>query len=119
MVLPQEKQYIHVTGLVRTPNQFVLPQHQDVTVMDAIAMAGGVSSPVADKVYVIRHLPDMAEPAVIEVSIRAAKSDGDENLRLAPGDLVSVERTMSTVCVDSVMTMFRVGFSLGGNLLAF
>ncbi|MGD9633452.1 MAG: SLBB domain-containing protein [Pirellulales bacterium] len=119
MVLPQEKQYIHVTGLVRTPNQFELPRHQDVTVMDAIALAGGVSSPVADKVYVIRRLPDAPEPAVIEVSIREAKSNGNENLRLAPGDLVSVERTMTTICVDTMMSLFRVGVNVGGNLVAF
>ena len=119
MVLPQEKQYIHVTGLVRLPNQFELPRHQDVTVMDAIALAGGVSSPVADKVYVIRRTPDMAEPAVIEVSIREAKRDGKENLRLASGDLVTVERTMSTVVVDTAMSLFRVGVNVGGNLVAF
>jgi protein involved in polysaccharide export with SLBB domain len=119
MVLPQEKQFIHVTGLVQTPNQFELPRNQDVTLMDAIALAGGVSSPVADKVFVIRRIDGDPEPAIIEVSIRDAKSDGKENLRLAAGDLVSVERTPSTVFVDSVMTMFRVGFSVGGNLVAF
>lgn len=119
MVLPQDKQFIHVTGLVRLPNQFEMPRHQDVTVMDAIALAGGVSSPVADKVFVIRRLPNMPEPKIIEVSIREAKSDGNENLRLAAGDLVSVERTPSTVIVDSVMSMFRVGLSVGGNLVAF
>lgn len=119
MVLPKEKQFIHVTGLVKTPDQFELPHNQDVTVMDAIALAGGVSSPVADKVYVIRRLPDMVEPAVIQVSIAEAKRNGNENLRLAAGDLVSVERTPSTVVVDSIMTMFRVGFSVGGNLVAF
>jgi polysaccharide biosynthesis/export protein len=119
MVLPQEKQFIHVTGLVRLPNQFELPRHQDVTVMDAIALAGGVSSPVADKVYVIRRRPDMAEPAVIELSIRQAKGDGKENIRLAPGDLVSVERTMSTMMVDTAMSLFRVGVSVGGNLVSF
>jgi polysaccharide export outer membrane protein len=119
MVLPADKQFVHVTGLVRNPNQFELPQHQDMTVMDAIALAGGVSSPVADKVFIIRRLPDMTEPAVIQLSIREAKSNGNENLRLAAGDLVSVERTPSTIFVDSVMTMFRVGFSVGGNLVAF
>jgi hypothetical protein len=74
---------------------------------------------VADKVFVIRRLPNMPEPAVIQVSIADAKRDGNENLRLASGDLVSVERTMSTVMVDTVMTVFRVGFSVGGNLVAF
>lgn len=119
MVLPQEKQFIHVTGLVRTANQFELPRHQDVTVMDAIALAGGVSSPVADKVYVIRRLPNQAEPAVIEISIREAKKNGNENIRLASGDLVSVERTMTTICVDTMMSLFRVGVNVGGNLMAF
>ncbi len=119
MVLPQEKQFIHVTGLVRTPNQFELPRHQSVTVMDAIALAGGASSPMADKVFVIRRLPDMPEPAIIEISMKRAKQDGNENLQLAAGDLVSVERTASTVVVDSMMTMFRIGFSVGGNLVAF
>jgi protein involved in polysaccharide export with SLBB domain len=119
MVLPQEKQFIHVTGLVHQPNQFELPRNQDVTVLDAIAMAGGVSSPVADKVFVIRRMPDMQKPVVIQVSVNDAKRDGNENLRLTSGDLVSVERTPSTVIVDSVMTLFRVGFSVGGNLVAF
>jgi polysaccharide export outer membrane protein len=119
MVLPQEKQFVHVTGLVHQPNQFELPRNQDVTVLDAIALAGGVSSPMADKVFVIRRLPEMPKPAVIQVSIADAKRDGNENLRLASGDLVSVERTASTVMVDSVMTMFRGGFSVGGNLVAF
>jgi len=119
MVLPQEKQFIHVTGLVKSPNQFELPRHQDVTTMDAIALAGGVSSPVADKVFVIRRLPNQTEPAVIELSIRAAKRNGNENLRLAAGDLVSVERTPTTMCVDTVMSLFRIGFSLGGSLVAF
>jgi polysaccharide export outer membrane protein len=119
MVLPQDKQFIHVTGLVRLPNQFEMPRHQDITVMDAIALAGGVSSPMADKVLIVRRLPEMTTPAVIEVSIKEAKANGEENLRLAAGDLVSVERTPSTIIVDSVMTMFRVGFSVGGNLVAF
>ncbi len=119
MVLPQEKQIIHVTGLVHQPNQFELPRNQDVTVLDAIAMAGGTSSPAADKVFVIRQLPSMTKPTVIQVSIANAKRDGNENLRLASGDLVSVERTMSTVMVDTVMTVFRVGFSVGGSLVAF
>lgn len=119
MVLPHEKQFIHVTGLVKLPNQFELPRHQNVTVMDAIALAGGVSSPVADKVFVIRRLPNQAEPAVIELSIREAKQNGNENLRLAPGDLVSVERTMATMCVDTMMSLFRVGVNVGGNLVAF
>jgi polysaccharide export outer membrane protein len=119
MVLPDEKRFIHVTGLVIKPDQFELPKHQDVRVLDAIAMAGGVSSPVADKAFVIRRLPNMLEPAVIQVSLQQAKRNGNENLRLAPGDLVSVETTAATAVVDTVRNLFRMSVGLGSNLTIF
>jgi polysaccharide export outer membrane protein len=119
MVRPQEKRVIHVAGLVNTPNQFELPPDQDVRVLDAVAMAGGLKSPVADKIYIIRQMEEMSEPAVIEVSISRAKKNGNENLRLASGDLISVESTVMTNSVEALSTFFRVGLSLGGNVLAF
>jgi polysaccharide export outer membrane protein len=119
MVLPREKQVIHVTGLVHKPDQFELEPDQDVHVLDAIAMAGGTKLPIADKVFVIRRLPDMPEPAVIQVSIARAKRDGRENLRLAPGDLVSVEATVATMIVDTATNFFRVAVGLSGNVATF
>jgi protein involved in polysaccharide export with SLBB domain len=90
-----------------------------VRVLDAIAMAGGVSSPVADKVYVIRHIDGELEPAVIQVSIAKAKRSGDENMLLTTGDLVSVESTIATQSLDTLSTFFRVGLSMGGSMFAF
>ncbi len=119
MVLPERTQFIHVTGLVRKPDQFDLPRDRDIRVLDAIAMAGGTSSPVADKVFVIRQLPEMPEPAVIKLSITGAKRNGNENLRLAPGDLVSVESTLATMTVETASKFFRVGLGLSGNVAAF
>ena len=119
MVLPEEKRLIHVTGLVIKADQFEIPKHQDVRVLDAIAMAGGVSSPVADKAFVIRRLPNMSEPTVIQVSLSQAKRNGRENLRLAPGDLVSVEATAATAVVDTVNNLFRMSLGVGGNLVTF
>jgi polysaccharide export outer membrane protein len=119
MVMPQEKQVIHVTGLVAKPNQFELPRNKDIRVLDALAMAGGTNSPVADKVFVIRQVPNEAQPAVIKVSIRAAKRHGDENLLLAAGDLVSVESTPATMTVDTLTKFFRVAFGVSGNMAAF
>lgn len=119
MVHPQKKRVVHVLGLVRKPDQFELPVDQDVHVLDAVAMAGGKSSPVADKVYVIRRrLPD-SQPAVIQVSLRRAKTDGEENLRLAAGDVVSVESTPLTAVVDTLSNIVRVTAGVGGNVLSF
>jgi polysaccharide export outer membrane protein len=119
MVLPEEKQFIHVTGLVMKADQFEMPKHQDVRLLDAIALAGGVSSPVADKAYVIRRLPNMSQPAVIQVSLQQAKRNGADNLRLAAGDLVSVETTVATMFVDTVSNIFRMSLGVGGNLVTF
>jgi polysaccharide export outer membrane protein len=119
MVLPEQTPVIHVTGLVHKPNQFELKRGNEIRVLDAIAMAGGVSSPVADRVFVIRQLPDMPEPAVVRVSIARAKRNGSENLVLAAGDLVSVESTASTMTVDTISKFFRVAFGVSGNLATF
>jgi polysaccharide biosynthesis/export protein len=119
MVLPEETPVIHVTGLVTKPNQFELTKGKDIRVLDAIALAGGTSSPVADKVYVIRHLPDRPEPVVVKLSMAAAKRDGRENLRLAPGDLVTVESTFSTMTLDTISKFFRVAFGVSGSMTTF
>lgn len=117
MVRPRKKPVIHVTGLVAKPDQFELPIDQNLHVLDALAMAGGRSSPVADKVFVIRQRDDAGEPAVIQVSISEAKKNGKENLILQSGDLVSVETTVATTVVDTVQEFFRV--SLGVTSAAF
>ncbi|HID78740.1 MAG TPA: hypothetical protein EYP56_22445 [Planctomycetaceae bacterium] len=104
---------IQVIGLVKKPGQYELPVNHEVRVLGAIAMAGGLTQQVADKVYVIRN--PAGEPnatAVIEVSLRKAKRNLAENIRLAPGDTVSVEHTPLTVLME-VINVIR--FGIGGS----
>jgi polysaccharide biosynthesis/export protein len=119
MVLPEKDGYVHVTGLVNQPAQVKMPRDQDLYVLDAIAMAGGLKFPVADKVYVIRRMDGMAQPAVIQISVSKAKKNGDENLRLMAGDFVSVESTMLTHTVDAITRFFHVTMGIGGTVTAF
>ena len=119
MVHPKRKRVIHVAGLVRQPNQFEMPDDADLHVLDAVAMAGGRSSAVADKVYVIRQTEGNQQPAVIQVSLSKAKLDGRENLRLAAGDMISVERTFTTNALDAIGNVFRITTGVGGNLVSF
>ena len=69
--------------------------------LDIIGMAGGMTSPVANKIYVIRRIPGEPEAQVIKVSYQKAKRDRNENIRLASGDVVSVERTPLTIMFDA------------------
>ena len=52
-----------------------------------------------------------AKPVVIETSVTAAKHDDASNLRLAPGDIVSVEETAQTAISNVVTSIFRFGFA--------
>jgi polysaccharide export outer membrane protein len=119
MVRADVERVIHVSGLVRRPDQFELTRNKDIRLLDAIAMAGGTTSPLADKVYVIRQMPDMPEPAVIKASIAGAKRRGNENLLLAAGDMVSVEDTPQTMMLDTATKFFRMAFGVSGSWTAF
>jgi hypothetical protein len=49
----------------------------------------------------------------------SAKRNGRENLRMMPGDMVSVEQTASTIVVDTVSRFFRVALGLTGEAAFF
>ena len=115
MVKPRKKRSIHVGGLVKDPGQFELPPTEDLRLLDAIAMAGGENSGVADKVYIIRPVPDRPQPLVILASIRTAKQDGRENLLLTEGDMVSVEQTPATYVFDAFGRFLHLTVGVSGN----
>ncbi|MCA9080486.1 MAG: SLBB domain-containing protein [Planctomycetaceae bacterium] len=105
---------LHVTGLVKKEDVYEYPVGKNIRVVEAIAMAGGMSSLVADKIYVIRRRPDQPQPVVIQVSYRKAKTAGGaHNLLLEPGDTVSVEQTPTTVILETIRTL---GFGLSGRV---
>lgn len=114
-VVPRKNEMIHVSGLVRSPGQFELPKEQDIHMLDAIAMAGGRSSPVADKVLVIRRVENRPQPLVIQASLAKAKQNGLENLRLTAGDTITIEQTPVTTVVDAVGKFFRLSFGIASN----
>ncbi|MEZ6045885.1 MAG: polysaccharide biosynthesis/export family protein [Planctomycetaceae bacterium] len=104
----------HVMGLVHKPGPQQYPVSKPIRALEAIALAGGISNPVADKVYVIRQLEESEKPVVIQVSMARAKRDGDWNIELAPGDIVSVEQTPATVFIEALRVLpFGVSASLG------
>ncbi len=114
-VVPRKKEVVYVAGLVKKPGQFDMPLDQDIHLLDAIALAGGRKSPVADKVIVIRQLEHRPEPIVIQASLSKAKQNGLENLRLMPGDTISIEQTPATAVIDTLGKFFRLSFGVASN----
>ena len=107
---------VQVVGLVQKPGQYDFPVNHELRVFGAVAMAGGLSHKLANKVFVIRNHPDGQDTIVIEVDLRTAKRNAQENLRLAPGDIVSVEQTPLTVMVDVIS---EIPFGIGATVPVF
>lgn len=102
---------ISVMGLVNRPQKVEMPAGEDITVLEAIAEAGGTTISLADKVQIVRSSESSPTPIVIEVSLADARSGGPDNMRLAPGDIVSVKETPTTMALQTIRSFFRVGFS--------
>jgi polysaccharide export outer membrane protein len=111
MVRKLPPRYVHVIGLVQKPNRFELPPGEDVRILDAIAMAQGLKISLADRAYVIRQIPNAAEPVVVEVSIRKAKTTPADNILLTDGDVVSVEETPLTFVFGTLKNVVRIGLT--------
>jgi len=107
---------VRVIGLVSKQGEYAYPTNQEIRVLDALALAGGVSNPVAEDIIVIRRMPNAPEPVRIAVSLQAAKN-GRDNIALAPGDTVSVERTPMTVLISTLQTLMH--FSFGSSIRTF
>ena len=101
---------VYVEGLVKAPKGYDFPIGKDLRLLDAIALAGGMSNQLADKIYVVRQVVGQKDPAVVQVSYREAKRSGDSNLRLGPGDVVTVEHTPATVVMEA-LNIVRFGIS--------
>jgi polysaccharide export outer membrane protein len=111
MVKKKAERSIYVMGLVRKPDEFEMPLDRDMRLLDALAMAGGRTMEVADKVHIIRNLPEQDQPIVVQASVNEAKRDAAANIRLAAGDVVSVEETPLTFTIDTLRSFIRFGFS--------
>jgi polysaccharide export outer membrane protein len=110
---------ISVIGLVKKPGQFDMPVGQPVHVLDAIAMAGERSNPWADKIYITRHVKSQNEPVVIQTSVAEAQHNNESNIRLSPGDVVSVEQTPQTVIHNIFTNIVRFSVVAGQSIPLF
>lgn len=103
LVLPSPKAspFVIVSGDVRQPGEYPFPEGRDFRVLEAVARAEGVRNKVIDTIVVCRKRKGSDERALIRVSLRKATRNESENIRLMPGDIVSVEPNVTTLMKDS------------------
>ncbi|NND97129.1 MAG: hypothetical protein HKN47_07365 [Pirellulaceae bacterium] len=117
MVREKRPRAVFVTGMVRSPKKVDIPENSDLRLLDAITMAGGRSTPFAQKIKVIRTLDGRAAPISIMTTYSKAKKDGSANLRLAAGDVVSMEETTGLLVFEAIRSVFS--FGIGASVPVF
>lgn len=105
-----------VIGTVGKPGRYEFPADGTLTALDAISTAQGIPNKVVDTVVVCRQLPNQDEKALIQISLRAATRNPDDDLLLMPGDIVSVEPTPRSLMKD---TFKYVRSAVGGASMFF
>lgn len=110
-VKQRPKPTISVLGLVHSAGRYDIPLDTDLRLLDAIALAGGRTMEIADKVTVLRSVPGHADPIVVKASVREAKRNAKTNIRLTEGDVVSVEETALTFAVETLRSFVGLGFT--------
>jgi len=81
---------IFVSGAVRDPNLYEVPEDQPVTVLRAITLAGGTTDRAGEKRVQIVRTSAEGERTIIEVNLRKIKKGKAEDPRLQKDDLVLV-----------------------------
>jgi polysaccharide export outer membrane protein len=96
VVEAMEERGVSVVGLVKSPGTYPLAAKGRVTVMDALAFAGGVND-IADPQYARVYRQD-GDGALVSKLIKLSGSSavGASDTRLKPGDIVVVEQTPRT-----------------------
>jgi polysaccharide export outer membrane protein len=92
LIVEYQSQGVTVTGEVKTPG--VYPLLGDRTVMDMIAMAGGLNENAGRVASVFhRDSPKDVRQVRLNVSVQTPESIADSNFDLLPGDTISVSRS--------------------------
>jgi polysaccharide export outer membrane protein len=92
LIVEYQSQGVTVTGEVRTPG--VYPLLGNRTVMDMIAMAGGLNENAGKVASVFhRNNPNDVRQVKLNVSVQTPASISESNLDLLPGDTISVSRS--------------------------
>ncbi|MCI0683956.1 MAG: polysaccharide biosynthesis/export family protein [Gemmataceae bacterium] len=122
------------TGGLLSPRQYVLPRDYDLSVVDAVALAGGpllnggvtqnnlsgaiiasgLGSPSPSHVSILRKTKGYGQ-VTIRVDLNLALRDPRENIRIQAGDVLILQETMGEALTRYVTTVLRFNFL--GNLI--
>lgn len=107
-----QQEFVRVMGVIQGQS-LNIPYGQSLHLLDAITLAGGqtYSNWISDRVTISRKVPGSDQTIQIKASIRKARRDSQENLVLAPDDVVNVDENIMTFTLSTVSGLLGAGFN--------
>ncbi|CAN5178601.1 exopolysaccharide export protein VpsN [soil metagenome] len=93
-VLSFAKRRFTVLGQVQRPGAYIMPDTGEVSVLQAIGLAGGFTRLANTKKVILKRTASGREK-IIEINAKEiAKSGGREDVRMIPGDILTVNESL-------------------------
>lgn len=115
-VMRLDPQSFSVTGLVNRGGNFPIPPGTQYTLVQALAMAGGLLDKACPEMATIYRRDEQGQ--LLSANFRLSSRDytrGSSNVIIKPGDVVAVEPTPATQTRMFFSDFFRFGFGMGAN----
>ena len=112
---------VYVGGLVRRGAPQMYPSGANVTVLQALAAAGGVRTELRPLAATLIHRMPDEQDVHVRLDLERIRTGQDPNLTLAAGDILWVPETLGTQVLDFVNRniFLRAGISVNYNVSGF
>lgn len=104
-----EESAIYVTGLIQRPGPILMPDHSELSVLRAIAAAGGIREYIqVEEATLTRRLSD-GEQVMVELNLGEMLAGKAADLALHPGDVLHIPHTVDTVLQQWAIQNILIG----------
>ena len=83
-------EYVFVVGDVKQPGALPFTETDDTTVLQLLALSGGLDSYSRNKAYIYRQEPGSSQKKEIEVPLKLILDRKSPDIKLAPNDILYV-----------------------------
>jgi len=113
----EDRDYVYLTGEVKTQGRFALPYGQQATLADVLYESGGFETKTGNpaEIYVLRATADASEPGAVTAWHLDAENVANiviaTRMQMRPNDVVFIEEQPITKWGRSLQQLFPVALS--------
>ena len=112
LVEQESRRLIYVYGLVKKPGIFEINREERVSVLQAVAMAGGIEDGVTPDKAVLTRYDDAPDSKGTKIDLGKLTKGTQPDLEMGPGDVLNIGHNAGTRVQQFFWHVFKVGTSV-------